>query len=74
MYIKSDRELKLMRIAGRIVAETFEKLREVIKPGITTKELDQIAEDFIRDQKGIPAFLDYGGYPASICTPLMKKW
>lgn len=73
MYIKSDRELKLMRIAGRIVAETFEKLREVIKPGITTKELDQIAEDFIRDQKGIPAFLDYGGYPASICTSINEE-
>ncbi len=73
MYIKSDRELELMRAAGRIVAETFEKLKEVIKPGITTKELDRIAERFIRDSKGIPAFLGYGGYPASICASVNEE-
>ncbi|NLN48528.1 MAG: type I methionyl aminopeptidase [Clostridiales bacterium] len=73
MYIKSDRELELMRAAGRIVAETFEKLKEVIKPGITTKELDHIAERFIRDSKGIPAFLGYGGYPASICASVNEE-
>lgn len=73
MYIKSDRELELMRVAGRIVAETFEKLKEVIKPGITTKELDRIAERFIRDNKGIPAFLGYNGYPASICTSVNEE-
>ncbi len=73
MYIKSDRELELMRAAGRIVAETFEKLKEVIKPGITTKELDRIAEEFIRNSKGIPAFLGYSGYPASICTSINEE-
>lgn len=73
MYIKSDRELELMRAAGKIVAETFEKLKEVIKPGITTKELDRIAHRFIRDNKGIPAFLGYSGYPASICTSVNEE-
>lgn len=73
MYIKSDRELELMRAAGEIVAETFEKLKEVIKPGITTKELDRIAHRFIRDNKGIPAFLGYSGYPASICTSVNEE-
>ena len=73
MYIKSARELELMRAAGKIVAETFEKIKEVIKPGITTKELDRIAEKFIRDNKGIPAFLGYNGYPASICTSVNEE-
>lgn len=73
MYIKSDRELEIMRAAGKIVAETLEKLKEVIEPGITTKELDRIAERFIRDNKGIPAFLGYNGYPASICASVNEE-
>jgi len=73
MYIKSAREIEIMKAAGEIVALTFEKLKEVIKPGITTKELDQIAEKFIRDNKGTPAFLGYNGYPASICTSINEE-
>ncbi len=73
MYIKSDRELEIMRAAGKIVAETLEKLKKVIEPGITTKELDRIAERFIRDNKGIPAFLGYNGYPASICASVNEE-
>ena len=73
MYIKSARELEIMKAAGEIVALTFEKLKEVIKPGITTKELDRIAEKFIRNNKGIPAFLGYNGYPASICASINEE-
>ena len=73
MYIKSTRELEIMKAAGEIVALTFEKLKEVIKPGITTKELDRIAEKFIRNNKGIPAFLGYNGYPASICASINEE-
>ncbi|GBF12059.1 type I methionyl aminopeptidase [Tepidibacillus infernus] len=65
---KSDFEIDLMRIAGRIVAETHQVLKEAIRPGITTKELDHIAEEFIRSKGAIPSFLGYGGFPASICT------
>ncbi|TCS81526.1 type I methionyl aminopeptidase [Tepidibacillus fermentans] len=65
---KSDYEIDLMRIAGRIVAQTHQILSKHIRPGITTKELDKIAEDFIRSQGAIPSFLGYGGFPASICT------
>lgn len=66
--IKSAKEIEIMRIAGRIVAETHEKLQEVIKPGITTKELDIIAEEYIRKSGALPTFKGYYGYPASICT------
>jgi len=73
MYIKSDREIELMRTAGKIVAEVLEKLKEVIQPGITTKEIDQLAEEYIRKNKAIPAFLGYGGYPASVCTSVNEE-
>lgn len=66
--IRSQREIDTMFEAGEIVAKTHELLKTAIKPGITTKELDQIAELFIREQGAIPAFKGYGGFPASICT------
>lgn len=70
---KSDFEVDLMRIAGRIVAETHQVLAKAIRPGITTKELDQIAEDFIRSKGASPSFLGYGGFPASICTSINEE-
>lgn len=71
--IKSPREIELMRIAGRIVAETHELLRKAIRPGITTLELDAIAEEFIRKRGAIPAFKDYNGFPASICSSINEQ-
>lgn len=73
MFIKSAREIKSMRAAGKIVAETLEKIKEVIRPGITTKELDQIAEEYIRKNNGIPAFLGYQGYPSNICASVNEE-
>lgn len=71
--IKSLKEIELMRTAGRIVAETHEKLKEVIKPGITTKELDIIAEEYIRKCGALPAFKGYYGFPASICASVNEQ-
>jgi methionyl aminopeptidase len=65
---KSVVELDLMREAGRIVALTHKELQKAVHPGITTKELDQIADDFIRKQGASPSFQGYHGYPASICA------
>lgn len=73
MYVKSDREISIMRSAGKIVAEVLEKMKEVIQPGITTKEIDQLAEECIRKNRGIPAFLGYSGYPASICASVNEE-
>ncbi|MTI48315.1 type I methionyl aminopeptidase [Sporosalibacterium faouarense] len=67
---KSKREVEKMRRAGRLVAETHAFLKELIRPGITTKELDEAAEKFIRDNKGIPAFKGYHGFPGSICASI----
>jgi methionyl aminopeptidase len=65
---KSESELRYMREAGRIVAETHRLMAEAVKPGITTRELDQIAENFIKSQNAIPSFKGYNGFPSSICA------
>ena len=66
--IKSAREIELMRKSGKITAKTLSRLIEAAKPGVSTKDLDRIAEDSIRSMGGIPTFKGYNGYPASICT------
>lgn len=66
--IKSEKEIELMREAGKILAETHERLAEAIQPGITTKEIDRLGEKIIRSYGCIPSFLNYEGYPASICV------
>jgi methionyl aminopeptidase len=65
---KSLAEIDQMERAGRVVVETLELVGEHIRPGVTTAELDAIADDFIRSHGGTPTFLGYRGYPASICT------
>ena len=71
--IKSYEEIELMRVAGKIVGDTHIYLKEFIKPGITTKELDKLAYDFILSQGAIPSFLNYDGFPASICTSINEE-
>lgn len=71
--IKSEREIELLRIAGNIVHETRMYLIPFIKEGITTKELDKLAEDFIRSKGATPSFKGYNDYPASICTSINEE-
>lgn len=66
--IKNDREIELIRSAGKILSDTFKYLERYIKVGITTKEINDLADKFIRDNGGIPTCLGYQGYPESICT------
>ena len=65
---KSPAEIDQMEQAGRVVVETLELLGEHVRPGVTTQDLDELAEEFIRSQGGVPTFKGYRGYPASICT------
>jgi methionyl aminopeptidase len=65
---KSNAEIETMARAGRVVAETLTKLGEGIRPGMTTHDLDELAEEYIRSQGGVPTFKGYRGFPASICT------
>jgi methionyl aminopeptidase len=65
---KSLAEIEQMERAGRVVVETLELLGEHVRPGVTTAELDTIADAFIRSRGGVPTFKGYRGYPAAICT------
>lgn len=66
--LRSKHEIELIREAGKIVAEAHAAVKEAIRPGISTKELDKIAYDIILKHGAEPSFLGYGGFPASICA------
>ena len=70
---KSRDEIKKMRHAGHIVALVHKKMREVIEPGISTKELDSIAMQIIKENKAIPTFLGYHGFPGCICASINEQ-
>lgn len=71
--VKSQREIEMMREAGRILAIVHEELAKIIKPGITTKHIDQIGYDIIKSYGCEPSFLNYDGYPASICVSVNEE-
>ncbi len=71
--IKSPREIELMRKACRLLCEVHEELAKIIRPGISTKEIDRICEELIRSKGGIPNFLHYQGYPASVCVSVNEE-
>lgn len=71
--IKSKREIELLKIAGNIVYQTHQYLKPYIKEGITTKELDKLAEDFIRSKDATPSFKGYEGFPSTLCTSINSE-
>ena len=66
--IKSEREIELMRISCKLLEEVHDELGKMIRPGISTWDINKAGEELIRERGGIPNFLNYNGYPASICT------
>ena len=66
--IKSQSEIALMREAGKILAKVHEELKDAIRPGMSTLDIDKLGEKLIRSYGCIPSFLNYNGYPASICV------
>lgn len=73
IYLKSSNEIEMMKSAGKIVAEALLKLEEAVKPGITTLELDKIAEEYIINSGARPSFKGYGGFPGSICASVNEE-
>ncbi|WP_134686809.1 type I methionyl aminopeptidase [Brevibacillus migulae] len=73
IILKSRMELDVMREAGRIVALTHQELSKAVKPGVTTKELDELAETFIRSKGAVPSFKGYNGFSGSICTSVNEE-
>lgn len=70
MVLKTSGEIELMDEANRIVHRVLDGIAERVRPGVTTRELDNWAEATIRDAGAVPAFLDYRGYPATLCTSI----
>src|SRR5215207_4001463 len=71
--LKSQREIQIMREAGRLVARVHVAMREAVKPGVTTWELDQIALEVIQKYNAVSSFLGYRGYPANICASVNEE-
>ncbi|PTX15539.1 methionine aminopeptidase, type I [Halanaerobium congolense] len=73
IILKSRREIDIMREANQIVAETHAFLSEKIKPGISTAELDQLADEFIRSRGAVPSFKGYQGFPTAVCISINEE-
>jgi methionyl aminopeptidase len=73
IILKSPAEIEKMRRAGRIVAATRQKVVEAVRPGVTTAQLDRVAEDHIAAEGAIPNFKGYRGFPATICTSINEQ-
>ena len=70
---KSRHEINLMKTAGSIVAEIHEVMKELVKPGVSTLELDEVAEKIIINNNAIPAFKGYHGFPGTICSSINEQ-
>ncbi|HCW79680.1 MAG TPA: type I methionyl aminopeptidase, partial [Ruminococcaceae bacterium] len=68
IVLKTSRELKVMREAGRIAANALKIAGAAVKPGVSTWEIDHVAHNYIVEQGAVPTFLGYGGFPASACV------
>jgi methionyl aminopeptidase len=73
IILKSRHEIETMSLACRIVAEVLREIRILVVPNVTTKELDDFAEDYINSKGATPAFKGYRGYPASLCTSVNEQ-
>jgi methionyl aminopeptidase len=67
IYIRSKEEIELIRKSALMVSATLTEVAKLLRPGLTTLEIDKVAEQFIRDNGGIPSFKGYNGFPASVC-------
>ncbi len=73
IYLKTEEEIELLRASNLLVAKTLGEVARLIKPGVTTLELDKVAEFYILDNKGLPGFLNYKGYPNTLCTSVNEQ-
>jgi methionyl aminopeptidase len=73
IHIKTDEEVELIRESAQLVSRTLGLISKEIKPGVTTLKLDQIAEEYIRDNAGVPGFKGFNGYPNTLCTSVNEQ-
>ena len=70
IFLKTAEEIELLRASNLLVSRALSEVGKTIKPGVSTLKLDKIAEEYLRDHGGIPGFLGYNGFPATLCTSL----
>ncbi len=70
ILLKTEEEIEQLRASNLLVSKTLAELARAIRPGVTTRSLDKLAEEYIRDHGGVPGFLGYNGFPATLCTSL----
>jgi methionyl aminopeptidase len=68
IIIKTTEEIEKLRKSNQLVSKTLAEVAKLVEPGVTTEKLDRVAEEFIRDNKAVPGFLRYNGYPKTLCT------
>jgi methionyl aminopeptidase len=73
VYLKTDEEIALIRLSSLLVGKTLAEVARYIRPGVTTLELDRIAEEFIRDNGGVPSFKGYNGFSGSLCISVNEQ-
>jgi methionyl aminopeptidase len=73
IIIKTTEEIEKLRNSNQLVSKTLAEIAKLIEPGVTTEKLDRVAEEFIRDNKAVPGFLGYNGYPKTLCTSVNSQ-
>ena len=73
IYLKTEEEVELMRKSNILLGKTLAEIAKVIRPGVTTAELDRLAEEYIRDNGGIPSCKNFEGYPCALCTSVNEQ-
>jgi methionyl aminopeptidase len=73
IFLKTDDEIELLRQSNQLVSKTLAEVAKLIQPGVSTAKLDKVAEEFIRDNGGVPGFLGYHGYPNTLCTSVNEQ-
>ena len=73
IFLKSDEEIELLRISNQIVGKTLAEMAKIIAPGVSTEQLNKVADEFMRDHGAVPGFLGYHGFPKSICTSVNEQ-
>jgi len=71
--LKSEKDLQMLRQSGKILARIMQRLRDFIKAGVSTQEIDRLAEELLRRENSLPAFKGYKGFPANICTSINEE-
>ena len=73
IYLKTEEEIELMRLSNMLVSETLAEMAKIIRPGISTLQMDKVAEEYLRDHGGVPGFLGYNGFPNTLCTSVNSE-